>query len=59
MQQGYRSWPQGLPLLIVHGEADKVTDAEASKEFAEKVTKQGGNAEYIGFPGALRFLHID
>ncbi|OSC97319.1 lysophospholipase [Trametes coccinea BRFM310] len=33
----YKNWPQNLPLLIVHGTADRVTSYKASEEFYNKV----------------------
>lgn len=52
MTSGYKNWPKDLPLFVVHGEADKVTDADASKEFVQKL-KAGGvkDVEYKGFEG--------
>ncbi|EIW54362.1 lysophospholipase [Trametes versicolor FP-101664 SS1] len=33
----HKHWPQSLPLLIVHGTADRVTSFKASEEFYHKV----------------------
>lgn len=52
MTSGYQAWPSSLPLLIVHGDADKVTDCSASAEFVEKVTKRGAkDASFKAFEG--------
>ncbi|CEQ40198.1 SPOSA6832_01806, partial [Sporobolomyces salmonicolor] len=48
----YKHWPKGLPLLVVHGEGDKVTDHQASKLFIRNLEKLGTtDASYEGFPG--------
>lgn len=43
-----------FPTLIIHGEADPVTSAAASKGFAER---SGGRVEYQEIPGAFHTLH--
>ncbi|GAA5955916.1 hypothetical protein JCM3765_000038 [Sporobolomyces pararoseus] len=58
LKTGYKDWPtnqdqEGLPLLICHGESDKVTDHEASKGFVDKLKHQVGvkDVTYKGFQG--------
>jgi len=36
LDEDYAHFPQSLPLLILHGDADKVTSHDASKAFVEK-----------------------
>ncbi|GAA5930885.1 hypothetical protein JCM10213_003935 [Rhodosporidiobolus nylandii] len=60
MSSGYRNWPKGLPLLIVHGTGDKVTCHHSSEEFVEKVKgKEVGavDAEYKPFEGFYHEMH--
>lgn len=33
LRQGYRRWPKNVPLLIIHGTADQVTDHKSSQAF--------------------------
>ncbi|GAA6015941.1 hypothetical protein JCM11491_007120 [Sporobolomyces phaffii] len=49
----WKQWPRkDLPVLVCHGEADKVTDCEASKEFVRKLNESGvADTEYKGFEG--------
>ncbi len=58
MTSGYKSWPKDLPLLIVHGTGDRVTDCSASEEFISKV-KAGGtkDAEFKSFDGFFHEMH--
>jgi len=37
VQSSYRHWPKDLPLLLIHGTSDRVTDHHASEEFFKKV----------------------
>lgn len=37
VERGYRRWPRELPVLVIHGTADKVTSPQASQEFVEKL----------------------
>ncbi|MFT3737503.1 MAG: alpha/beta hydrolase [Breznakibacter sp.] len=41
-----------IPLLVLHGESDQVTNPRASKEFASRAP----NATYIGYPNGLHEL---
>ncbi|KAF9450096.1 alpha/beta-hydrolase [Macrolepiota fuliginosa MF-IS2] len=34
----FKHWPTSLPVLIVHGTADKVTSCKASQEFIDKIS---------------------
>ncbi|MBI1194012.1 MAG: alpha/beta fold hydrolase [Bacteroidetes bacterium] len=43
-----------IPVLVMHGSADKLTSAPASKAFAEKA---GPLARYVEWPGAYHELH--
>lgn len=43
-----------LPTLLVHGEADAITSASASRRYA---AHSNGHAEYCGFSGAFHTLH--
>ncbi|GAA5915699.1 alpha/beta hydrolase [Sporobolomyces salmoneus] len=52
MSREYKEWDKELPVLVCHGESDKVTDCEASKEFVEKLKGLGvRDATYKGFEG--------
>ena len=33
LRQGYRRWPKNVPLLIIHGTADQVTNHKSSQTF--------------------------
>ncbi|SGY25833.1 BQ5605_C018g08672 [Microbotryum silenes-dioicae] len=59
LNKDYKNWPKDLPLLVIHGEDDKVTWCESSKKFVEKVQKASGNAEYKGYPGFYVSLSLD
>jgi len=37
LDQGSKSFPKSLPILIYHGDADRVTDFEASRQLIEKL----------------------
>jgi len=37
LDEDYVRFPQSLPLLILHGDADKITSHDASKKFVEKI----------------------
>ncbi|KAI5480651.1 hypothetical protein MNV49_007578 [Pseudohyphozyma bogoriensis] len=59
MTDGYKRWPEGLPLLVVHGTGDLVTDAKASEAFVASVKglEGGRDAEYIPFEGFYHEMH--
>ncbi|GAA5977367.1 hypothetical protein JCM10908_004954 [Rhodotorula pacifica] len=58
VDKDYVHFPHSLPVVIVHGEGDLVTDADSSREFAEKLTKEGvKDATYKGFPGFFHEMH--
>ncbi|GAA6007427.1 alpha/beta hydrolase [Rhodotorula paludigena] len=56
VRQEYKRFPKDLPLLVVHGEADKVTDCDASREFADKVKNEIG-AKDVTFKSFEGFFH--
>lgn len=48
----YVNFPHTLPVLICHGEGDKVTDHDASQELAEKLKQQGvKDVEFKSYEG--------
>lgn len=59
--EDYKYWPKALPLLIVHGTADKVTSAKASETFINKVQAsdkklslyEGGYHELVNEPDGV------
>ncbi|GAA5898231.1 hypothetical protein JCM6882_000108 [Rhodosporidiobolus microsporus] len=59
MTHSYKHWPPTLPLLIVHGTADKVTDPKASEEFVGKVKNEVGakDATFKPFEGYFHEMH--
>ncbi|TNY20527.1 Alpha/Beta hydrolase protein [Rhodotorula diobovata] len=59
VSKDYKRFPKDLPLLVVHGEADKVTDCDSSREFVDKVQKEVGATDttFRGFPGFYHEMH--
>jgi len=58
MSSGYKNWPKNLPLLIVHGTGDRVTDCSASEEFVNKVNAGGAkDAQFKSFDGFFHEMH--
>ncbi|POY76541.1 A/B superfamily hydrolase [Rhodotorula taiwanensis] len=58
VDRDYVRFPHSLPLLVVHGEGDLVTDCESSEEFAEKVRKEGAkDVTFKSFPGFFHEMH--
>ncbi|CDR44683.1 RHTO0S09e07646g1_1 [Rhodotorula toruloides] len=54
----YKRFPTSLPLLVVHGDADKVTDCDSSREFVDKVKSLGAkDATFKSFPGYYHEMH--
>lgn len=45
-----------VPVLVMHGNEDRLTSFSASKEFAER---SGGKATFMAWPGAYHELHND
>ncbi|KAM5537990.1 hypothetical protein V8D89_008466 [Ganoderma adspersum] len=56
LRQGYKRWPQNLPLLIVHGTADKVTSYAASRECFSQVEAQ--DKEFKSFEVLFPFCNL-
>lgn len=56
VSKDYKHWPKGLPLFVVHGTGDKVTDCEASRLFVEKLKADGKDAQFQAFEGVLPSL---
>ncbi|MDA3952750.1 MAG: lysophospholipase [Bacteroidales bacterium] len=46
-----------LPVLIQHGNSDKITSYKASKEFAEKAKELNKEVDYKEWPGLYHELH--
>ncbi|KAF8328238.1 lysophospholipase [Cantharellus anzutake] len=51
----YVNWPERLPLLILHGDADGSTSPRASKEFFDKLKAKVKH--YSSYPGAYHEIH--
>ncbi|OSD07714.1 lysophospholipase [Trametes coccinea BRFM310] len=43
----YQNWPSDLPVIFLHGDADKVTSYKASREFFDKLQAKDKNFETI------------
>ncbi|KAH9889377.1 lysophospholipase [Cubamyces lactineus] len=50
----YKRWPRSLPLLIAHGDADRVTSFAAAEEFFNKV--DAADKELKPYPGGFHEL---
>ncbi|BGP41667.1 hypothetical protein JCM10449v2_005658 [Rhodotorula kratochvilovae] len=59
ISRDYKRFPKELPLLVVHGDADKVTDCDASREFVDKVKSEVGarDATFKSFEGFYHEMH--
>jgi len=55
VRKDFGSWPAELPVLVVHGTADKVTLHEASQQFVEKITAD--DKTFSPYPGGYHELH--
>ncbi|KAK0549612.1 hypothetical protein OC845_003052 [Tilletia horrida] len=55
INKDYKSYPEDVPVLVTHGEADKITKPLGSKEFIERV--QAKDKEYKGWPEYYHELH--
>ncbi|KAI0050771.1 lysophospholipase [Auriscalpium vulgare] len=55
LNEGYKNWPQPLPLLIIHGTEDHVTSSKASQAFIEKV--QIADKKLSLYEGGYHELH--
>ncbi|KAK4051048.1 hypothetical protein OIV83_003177 [Microbotryomycetes sp. JL201] len=53
----YKNWPSNLPLLVFHGDHDRITDHDASKELAEKMQREGKPVEFKSLPGFYHEAH--
>jgi acetyl esterase/lipase len=51
--------PIGVPLLLVHGEADENVPPEMATAFAERARAAGDDAEAVVVDGAGHFDHLD
>ena len=51
--------PIGVPLLLVHGDADENVPPEMATGFAERARAAGDEAEAMVVPGAGHFDHLD
>ncbi|KAH9909432.1 lysophospholipase [Epithele typhae] len=49
LAKDYKSWPKNMPLLILHGSADRITSPKASRDFFDKVEAE--DKEYKVFDG--------
>mgnify|MGYP000123708969 CR=1 FL=1 len=55
LNREYQNWPQDLPLLLVHGTADKVCDFKGSKELSEKINAK--DKTFIPLEGYYHEMH--
>ena len=55
LSEGYKNWPEDLPILITHGENDPSTSPEASRQFIEKINAK--DKEFKNWPGMLHEGH--
>ncbi|KAH7904190.1 Alpha/Beta hydrolase protein [Hygrophoropsis aurantiaca] len=55
LREGYKCWPVDLPLLIVHGTADKVTSHDASYNFHQKI--EAHDKTYSSYTDGFHELH--
>ncbi|GAA3054839.1 hypothetical protein GCM10010464_19430 [Pseudonocardia yunnanensis] len=49
----------GVPVLALHGDADEAVPASYSRAFAESITAQGGQAEFVECAGGRHFDTVD
>jgi len=57
VESGYATWPNKLPLLVIHGSGDKVTEYESSEGFAQKIKTKGADATFYGYEGFYHEMH--
>lgn len=55
LRKDYARWPKNLPLLLVHGSADKVTSHKASEEFYNAVPAEVKH--FSSYPDGFHELH--
>ncbi|KAK4051672.1 hypothetical protein OIO90_004622 [Microbotryomycetes sp. JL221] len=53
----YKHWPAKLPLLVIHGSADKITDHDSSKEIVDKLQKEGKPVDFKSLDGLYHEPH--
>ena len=51
--------PLGVPILVVHGDADDDVPVEQGRRFAELAQQAGDEVEYVELPGGDHMGHID
>jgi len=54
LDEDYANFPQSLALIILHGDNDKITSHDASKEFEEKVKVD--DKRFSSYPGGYHEL---
>jgi len=54
LDEDYAHFPQSLPLIIVHGDADRITSYDASKSFVDKV--KANDKVFSSYPGGYHEL---
>lgn len=58
--EDYKNWPKDIPILIAHGEDDKITSHIASQQFIEKLQAQGvEQATYQGYPKGKHVMFLE
>ncbi|PKI83805.1 acylglycerol lipase [Malassezia vespertilionis] len=51
VSEGYKRWPQRLPILVAHGTGDKVTKWSCSRDLVDNLKKRGCDATFASFNG--------
>ncbi|KAF7796813.1 hypothetical protein EIP86_007997 [Pleurotus ostreatoroseus] len=54
LDEGWKSWPKGLPVIAIHGKADEVNSCDATVEWFDKVEAQ--NKKLVLIEGAYHDL---
>ncbi|KAI0700467.1 lysophospholipase [Cytidiella melzeri] len=54
LTEGYKSWPSNLPVLILHGTADRVNEYPQCKQFAELL--QAPDKKFVTYEDAMHDL---
>jgi acylglycerol lipase len=55
LDENYRNWPVGLPVMITHGENDRSTSPAASRKFIDQI--KADDKEFKPWPGMLHEGH--
>ncbi len=55
LNKEYVHWPEHMPLLVIHGDADKITDHKGSREIVEKIKAK--DKKYIELKGFYHEMH--